>query len=330
VHLSQPNPSSPTNPGGIALTIGNFDGVHLGHRALISRCRSRVGQDGQVIALAFHPHPMMYLNPDHAPEPLEAFAERADRMMRFGVDRVVELAPTPELLGKSPQAFVDELIDEYRPNAIVEGHDFHFGKRRAGTPVVLKELAGVRGVDVEIVRPVEVALTDQSIVTASSTITRWLLGNGRVRDAGFVLGRPHELVGDVVRGDQLGRTIGFRTANIDTPAMLPRDGVYAAIVTLPNGTRIGGAVNVGARPTVQGTQRRAEVHLIDQDGFPAELPADLPEYGWRIRVGLIGWVRDQVKFDSLDGLQGQLSRDVKRIAGVIEPLLSGETTGASV
>ncbi len=194
------NPDQPVSPGGIALTIGNFDGVHLGHRALISRCRSRVGEDGKVIALAFHPHPMMYLNPDHAPEPIESFAVRADRMMRMGVDRVIELAPTPELLGKSPQAFVDELIDEYRPNVIVEGHDFHFGKRRAGTPVVLKELAGLRGVDVEIVRPVEVALTDQSIVTASSTITRWLLGNGRVRDAGFVLGRPHELVGEVVQG----------------------------------------------------------------------------------------------------------------------------------
>lgn len=330
MHLSQTNPNQERFPKGVALTIGNFDGVHLGHRALIERCRSRVGEDGQVIALAFHPHPMMYLNPDHAPEPIESFAERADRMMRLGVDRVIELAPTPELLGKSPQSFVDELIDEYQPNVIVEGHDFHFGKRRAGTPVVLKELAGLRGIDVEIVRPVEVALTDQSVVTASSTITRWLLGNGRVRDAGFVLGRPHELVGDVVQGDQLGRTIGFRTANIDTHSMLPRDGVYAAIVTLPNGTRVGGAVNVGSRPTVQGTQRRAEVHLIDQTGEPAQLPKDLPEYGWRIRVGLIGWVRDQVKFDSLDVLQGQLGRDVKRIASTIEPMLNGETTGVSV
>jgi riboflavin kinase/FMN adenylyltransferase len=124
-----------------------------------------------------------------------------------------------------------------------------------------------------------------------------------------------------VQGDQLGRTIGFRTANIDTQSMLPRDGVYAAIVTLPNGTRVGGAVNVGSRPTVQGTHRRAEVHLIDQGGSPASLPADLDEYGWRIRVWLIGWVRDQVKFDSLDVLQGQLGRDVKRIAATIEPML---------
>lgn len=283
-----------------------------------------------MIALAFHPHPMAYLNPEHAPQPIETYSVRADRMTRLGVDRVVELAPTPELLGKSPQAFVDELIDEYQPQVIVEGHDFHFGKRRAGTPVVLRELAGLRGVDVEIVRPVEVALTDQSVVTASSTITRWLLGNGRVRDAAFVLGRPHELVGEVVRGDQLGRTMGFRTANIQAESLLPDDGVYAAVATLPSGGRVGGAVNIGTRPTVQGTQRRAEVHLIDRAGGALSLPEDLPEYGWRLRVGLIGWVRDQVKFDSLDTLSGQLSRDVKRIASMVEPMLEGESLGVSV
>ncbi len=320
----------PTKHGGVALTIGNFDGVHLGHRALIDRCRSRVGPDGKVIALAFHPHPMAYLNPDHAPEPIEAYAQRADRLMRMGADQVIELKPTPELLGKSPQAFVDELIDEYQPSLIVEGHDFHFGKRRAGTPVVLKELAGLRGVKVEIVRPVEIALTDQSVVIASSTITRWLLANGRVRDAAFVLGRPHELVGEVVAGDQLGRTIGFRTANVATDSMLPRDGVYAAIVTMPCGRQIGGAVNVGARPTVQGTHRRAEVHLIDRDGSPMDMPQNTPEYGWPIRVGLVGWVRDQVKFDSVETLSGQLSRDVKRVAAMVEPLLTGESVGASV
>lgn len=272
---------------------------------------------------------MATLSPEHAPQPIEPFAERADRLMAMGVDEVVELKPTPELLGKSPQSFVDELIDEYQPCVIVEGHDFHFGKRRAGTPTVLRELAGLRGVDVEIVRPVEVALTDQSIVTASSTVTRWLLGNGRVRDAGFVLGRPHEIVGEVVRGDRLGRTIGFPTANLTTESMLPRDGVYAAVVTMPDGTRAGGAVNVGARPTVQGTHTRAEVHLIDRDGSALKLPAGFDEYGWPMRVALIGWVRDEVKFDSVQTLRGQLSRDVKRVAGMVEPMLRSAHAGAT-
>jgi riboflavin kinase/FMN adenylyltransferase len=196
--------------------------------------------------------------------------------------------------------------------------------------VVLKELAGLRGVDVEIVRPVELALTDQTIVTASSTVTRWLLSNGRVRDAAFVLGRAHELVGTVIKGDQLGRTIGFRTANVETDSLLPCDGVYAAVATMPCGTRVGGAVNIGSRPTVQGTHRRAEVHLIDRDGSAMPVPNGAPEYGWSIRVALVGWVRDQVKFDSVESLSGQLGRDVKRVAGMVEALLEGDRIGVSV
>lgn len=316
--------------GSIALTIGNFDGVHLGHRSLVEHCRASVGPRGKVIALAFHPHAMVTLNPEHAPEQLEAFGVRRRRLLDAGADEVIELTPTPELLSQSPQSFVDHLVDTYQPGLIVEGHDFHFGKRRAGTPTVLKELAGLRGVVVEIVRPVEVALTDQSIVIASSTMTRWLLGHGRVRDAAFVLGRPHELVGEVVRGDQLGRTIGFRTANLKTDSMLPRDGVYAAVVTLPDGSRVGGAMNVGGRPTVQGTDRRAEVHLMARDGSPLPLDADLPEYGWPITLALVGWVRDQVRFDSVETLAGQLGRDVKRVAGMVEPLLTSDWAGASV
>ncbi len=272
----------------------------------------------------------MTLNPDHAPQSIEAFPERRRRLLEAGTDEVIGLTPTPKLLSQSPQSFVDHLVDVYQPGVIVEGHDFHFGKRRAGTPTVLRELAGLRGVEVEIVRPVEVALTDQSIVIASSTITRWLLGNGRVRDAAFVLGRMHELVGEVVRGDQLGRTIGFRTANVKTESMLPRDGVYGAVVTLPDGSRVGGAVNVGGRPTVQGTDRRAEVHLLARDGSALALDADLPEYGWPVTVALVGWVRDQVRFDSVETLAGQLSRDVKRVAGMVEPLLSSDWAGASV
>lgn len=272
----------------------------------------------------------MTLNPEHAPEPIEAFEVRRRRLLDAGADEVIELSPTPELLSQSPQSFVDHLVDTYQPGVIVEGHDFHFGKRRAGTPTVLRELAALRGVEVDIVPPVEVALTDQSIVIASSTITRWLLGNGRVRDAAFVLGRPHELVGEVAKGDQLGRTIGFRTANVQTESMLPRDGVYGAIVTLPDGSRVGGAVNVGARPTVQGTHRRAEVHLIERDGSPMTLGRDLPEYAWPITVAMVGWVRDQVKFDSVEMLAGQLSRDVKRVAVMVEPLLESDWAGASV
>lgn len=322
--------ASSTDHPPVALTIGNFDGVHLGHQALIRGARARVGDTGRVIALCFHPHPMVALNPEHAPLPIEPFAIRARRLMALGVDEVVELSPTPERLAQSPQTFVDELVDTYRPRWIVEGHDFHFGKRRAGTPVVLRELAGLRGVGVDIVPPVEVALTDQSVVTASSTITRWLLDQGRARDAAFVLGRPHELVGEVVRGDQLGRTIAFPTANLSTDSLLPRDGVYAAVAELPSGDRVGAAINIGDRPTVAGTARRAEAHLIAPDASPLALPEGMPEYGWDLRLQLVSWVRDQVRFDGLDALRGQLGRDVQRIARTLRPLLGADRPGARV
>ena len=322
-------PDAQPTPQPTAVTIGNFDAVHIGHRALIERCRARVGAGGRVVVQAFNPHPMSVLNPQRAPIPIEPFAIRAQRLRRAGGDEVVELVPTPELLGMSPRAFIDHVIDQYQPVVIVEGHDFHFGSRRAGTPTVLRELASLRGVDVEILAPVRAALTDQSIVTASSTIVRWLLGHGRVRDAGFVLGRPHELAGTVVQGDRLGRTIGFPTANVASDSLLPGDGVYASVVVLPDGHIRGGAVNVGSRPTVNGTYRRAEVHLINEDGSAWDGNGLPGEYDWPITVRLIGWVRDQVKFASIDALREQLGRDVKKVAGMVGPYLRDEVGQAS-
>ena len=263
----------------------------------------------------------MVLNPAQAPALIEPIGVRIDRLKRIGADEVVVLDPTPGLLSMSAQEFVDSIIDEYRPQGMVEGHDFRFGKRREGTPTMLKEFASLRGVEVQVVAGVEVALTDQSVVKASSTMTRWLIAHGRVRDAGFVLGRAHELIGTVVKGDQLGRQIGFRTANLKTDSMLPCDGVYGAVVVLPDGTELGGAVNVGTRPTVEGTDRRAEVHVFDGDGNPWMPSDDFPEYGWDITVKLIGWVRDQMRFASVDVLSQQLGRDVVRAKAMVEPML---------
>ena len=311
--------SDPSNQ--IALTIGNFDGVHIGHCALVRRCREAVGSEGQVIAFAFSPHPMMVLNPEQAPGSIESVDTRVDRLKAAGADEVVVLEPTPELLSMTAQGFVDFVIDTYRPTVMVEGTDFRFGKRRAGTPTVLKELAMVRGVEVQIVPPVEVALTDQSVVKASSTMARWLIAHGRVRDAGFVLGRPHELIGTVVRGDQLGRQIGFRTANLHTDSMLPCDGVYGVVVELPDGTELGGAMNIGVRPTVDGIDRRAEVHIFQGDGKPWMPSEGFPEYGWEITVKMIGWVRDQVKFASVDDLSEQLGRDVQRAKSMVHAMV---------
>jgi riboflavin kinase/FMN adenylyltransferase len=308
-----------------AISVGNFDGVHLGHRALIERARERVGRSGRVVVLSFDPHPMTTLNPELAPAPIEPFSVRARRLRELGADEVVRLEPTPELLGLSPEAFVDSLIERYAPDLFVEGHDFHFGKRRAGTPDVLKKLGSARGVGVDIVEPVRVVLTNQFIETASSSLVRWLLGEGRVRDAAYVLGRDHELSGTVVRGQRLGRTIGLPTINLRTPCLLPKDGVYGGYA------RVGGvggswaiaAINIGTRPSVDGVERRAEAHLLGPDGSALTMPGSLDEYGWETTLRVTTWIRDQVRFESIDALAAQIRRDCARIVDRLGATLAG-------
>ncbi len=307
-----PDPTNNTT----ALSIGNYDAVHLGHQMLIQRARSHVGPAGRVIILTFHPHPMEVLNAEKAPDPIEPFQIRMQRLLDAGADEVVELKPTPELLAQEPEQFLDEIIEQYDPTIIVEGHDFHFGKRRAGTPELLTKLCEDRGIQTDILGPVQITLTDQSIVTASSSLTRWLITQGRVRDAAYTLGRSHELTGTVVQGQQLGRTINIPTINLETDSLLPADGVYAGHARFTHNNqehRVLAAINVGSRPTVQGLTRRAEAHLINNDASQWTPPQDLPEYDWSCTLELTGWVRDQVKFGSLDTLKKQIRRDCSRI-----------------
>jgi riboflavin kinase / FMN adenylyltransferase len=301
--------SSPGTP--TALSIGNFDGVHVGHAALIRRARDQVGTAGRVVALVFDPHPMAVLRPQAVPPRLSTLAQRAGWLRSAGADEVEHLEPTPELLGLTPEAFVRAKVER---NALppgrswfVEGADFHFGKGRAGSMETLAALGRSMGFVAETVAPVDAVLDNHQVARASSTLVRWLLSLGRVRDAAIVLGRPYELTGTVVRGDQRGRTIGWPTANIDAEQMLPADGVYAGRATLPGGATFPAAVNVGSRPTFNGRGRRLEAHVITGGGWPA-----LAEYGWAIRLELLGWVRDDVRFGGVAELVGQIGRDCER------------------
>ena len=322
-----PDSSAQEHTQTIALTIGNYDGVHQGHQMLIERARNHANThnstDGRVIVLCFHPHPLSILAPDRAPAQIDPFEVRKARLLAAGADEVIELAPTPDLLAQDPESFLDELIDQYQPSVIVEGHDFHFGKRRTGTPELLTKHCDLRGITTDILGPVKVTLTDQSVVTASSSLIRWLLEQGRVRDATYALGRPHELIGTVVQGQQLGRTINIPTINLDTQSLLPADAVYAGIARFTHNNQEHqtlAAINVGSRPTVQGTTRRAEAHLINNDGTSWTPPADLPDYNWNCTLQLIGRVRDQVKFGSLDTLKQQIRRDCGRICETLSEL----------
>lgn len=294
---------------GTIITIGNFDGVHAGHAALVRRARDIAGRDGRVIAIAFDPHPAALLRPERTPPRLTTFARRVQLLRAAGVDDVVRLEPTHQLLALTADEFIRDLVERLAPSCIVEGPDFHFGKGRTGTLDVLRALGERHGFSLHVEPAVSLALNDHTIAPASSSLARWLIAHGRLIDVTRVLGRPHRLEGIVVRGDQRGRTIGFPTANLDCDVMPPGDGVYAGLATLPDGRVFTTALNVGARPTFNGVEHRVEAHLVGA--------TDLPEYGWRLSLDLVAFLRDQVRFDRVERLIEQLHRDAARAATLV-------------
>ncbi|MFG0274314.1 MAG: bifunctional riboflavin kinase/FMN adenylyltransferase [Phycisphaerales bacterium] len=296
---------------GAALTIGNFDGVHLGHRALIERARALAGSDGQVVAMAFWPHPISVLRPRQSPATLTTFDRRAQLLRELGADAVVRLEPTRDLLALEPEAFLRLVVGQHHPTAIVEGEDFRFGRARAGTVRTLADLGASMGFRADVVPPVRIATADQLVADASSTLARWMIAEGRVRDAAGVLGRPHRVVGVVASGARRGRDLGFPTANLNAETMLPADGVYAGLATLPDGSQRPAAVSVGTNPTFGAEARRLEAHILDWSG-----PAD--DYGWTLSIDLIAWLRDQVAYRGVQPLIEQIHRDIADTRSALE------------
>lgn len=316
-----------------AVTIGTFDGVHAGHRAILERARQAVGTGGRVVALAFDPHPRAVLRPGSEPGLLTTMPDRARLLTEAGADLVRRLDPASGLLNLTPEKFIRHVMTDFAPAVLIEGADFRFGKGRGGDPETLTELGAELGFEVIIVPDAEVPLADQVVRRASSTLVRDCLRAGRVSDAHTVLGRPYTLQSPVVPGDRIGRTIGVPTANINPATMLPADGVYAAAATLPSGDRLPAAMNIGTRPTVNGTQQRCEAHIL---GLPTSLGSEsdhtwttltgLPEYGWTLRLEPMAWLRDQVRFSSINALAEQLARDAARA----QRLFDDQTAGAAV
>lgn len=325
---ARPDTVTPMRAAPTAVTIGTFDGVHTGHHALVESARRSVGEAGRVVVLAFEPHPATRLGTRRPPPRLTTWRCRVRELRRAGADEVRALAPGSGLLELSAEAFIDHVVTSFAPAALVEGEDFRFGSGRGGDLTTLAGLGAARGFELITVPDVGVTLADGSVRRASSTLARDLLARARVRDLRALLGRPYAIEGEVVRGDRRGRAVGVPTANIAHETALPADGVYAARAHLPDGRSLAAAINVGARPTVDGVQRRAEAHLLGLptscDAPAAAAPGDpedrwsavggLSEYGWRIEVELLGWIRDQVRFRSLDALVDQLRRDCARAA----------------
>lgn len=305
------------NPAAIptALSIGNFDGVHIGHAALMRRARELVGHAGRVVALAFDPHPNTLVRPQSVPARLTSFEIRRELLQSLGADSVERLEPTREFLDQSPHRFIESLVSRFQPQFFVEGPDFHFGKGRAGNVALLRQLGASLGFSAEQLTGVEIDLDDQTIVLASSTRVRWLIERGRVSDAARILGRPYQISGPVVQGDRRGRTIDVPTANISTEQLLPADGVYGGTARLDDGRSFTAAVSVSARPTFNGASRRLEVHLLNPPR-EAHRIGGLPEYGWNIRIDITHWIREDLKFAGIDPLIAQIRRDCARIANV--------------
>jgi len=292
----------------LAAVIGNFDGVHCGHRHLFETAR-RVAPGARLVAVTFEPLPAAVLRPEIPMGRLTPRAERADLLrVTCGVDELIEWEPTQEVLGLSPEEFIHRLRAACAFDLVVEGPDFRFGKGRSGDLGTLRALGARLGFAVEEAPPRLVTLSDGTTTEARSSVARRLLGEGRVADAAIVFGRAYSLACPTVRGEQRGRTIGWPTINIDAGGrILPTDGVYAGRAALSDGTRAIAAISIGTKPTFGESPRTCEATLLAPDG--AALPLAMDLYGLTLRLEFTAFVRPQMRFDGLAALLARMEED---------------------
>ena len=298
-----------------SVAIGNFDGVHLGHQALLAEARRGVRGHGQAVALTFYPHPARVLAPAKAPPLIMPLERRLALLADTGIDATVVQPFTRELSSVSAEDFIrDVLVRDLAASSVVVGPDFRFGRGRAGDVQLLETLGRALSLSVSVIAPVTVGTTAGS-QRCSSTRIRQLVEAGEVRGARWLLGRPFELEGAVVQGAARGRTIGFPTANLVPETELrPAVGIYAARAVLLDGPASGtthlAAVSIGYNPTfeAQGAPVTVEAHLLD---FAGDL------YGRRLRLELWDRLRDEQKFESVDALVAQIAADVARVRALM-------------
>ena len=287
--------------------IGNVDGVHGGHRALVERARGRAGAgpDDRVVAVTFDPHPAAVLRPENTPSSLTSVERRAELLRAAGADEVVVLHFTPELASRSPEEFARMLREspEIAADAVIVGDNFRFGARAAGDTATLTSLGQQLGFGVEVLPLVSEEIPGDDDGAWSSTRIRERIAVGDLASAAVMLGRPHRLEGLVVRGDQRGRELGYPTANVEVGggAAIPPDGVYAGWLVI-EGESLPAAVSIGTNPQFSGTERRVEAYVIGRD--------DLDLYGAEVGVDLVARLRGQAVFGSVDDLIAQMDRDV--------------------
>ncbi|EFT51485.1 riboflavin biosynthesis protein RibF [Cutibacterium acnes HL053PA2] len=288
------------------VVIGNFDGVHRGHQALVQEAK-RLDPDGYVVVVTFWPHPLTVVAPDQAPALLCSLERRIEWLKDAGASEVRVVNFTTEIASWAPAAFVERVLGPLQPRHVLVGQNFRFGRQAVGTPDALAEHGcfQVHAMDLVAI----------SGVTVSSTRVREVVAAGKVTEAAELLGRPFEVGGVVVMGDQRGRELGFPTANLVVPQdrAVPADGVYAGWLEPTSGPdagrRLPSAISVGTNPTFDGVERRVETYVIDRD--------DLELYGVDITVTFAERLRGQIKFDGIEPLISQMADDVETAKRVL-------------
>lgn len=320
----------PSDATGAVAAVGNFDGVHLGHRAVIDTARRAAAARGAPAAvLTFEPHPRRLFRPQDPPFRLTPFRVKAAILEQIGIDLMLVPRFNRRFASITAEEFVSQvLVRNFGLSGIVCGADFVFGKGRGGDVEVLRRLGRDHGLGVQVVEPVGDP-AGQGGGVYSSTRIREYLAAGDARGAAQLMGRPFEISGHVRHGEEIGRKLGFPTANVDHRGFLqPATGVYAirAAIQGPSSRSqderwIDGVANFGRRPTVGGVKLLLEAHLFDFQG-------DL--YGRRLRVRLIDYIRPERRFDSLDALKARITEDAReaRVRLNATPLSAGGPTPA--
>jgi riboflavin kinase/FMN adenylyltransferase len=298
------------------LTIGNFDGVHLGHQEILSSARKVAEKNGvECIAMTFEPHPVAILYPEKAPGVLTPLELKKHLIEQCGMECLIVLKDNAELLNLAPEDFVGRfLVENIHPSAVVEGHDFNFGAKRAGNIDTLIKLGAIHNFDVSIIEPKEIRLSMGQIVRISSTMIRYMLESGHVSDATAGLGRPYRLVGEIVPGRGIGKKLGFPTLNMKKPKqVIPAEGVYAGFVKIGETTdniiaskeAIPAVYSIGqARTYGDEFPLLIEAHLLKENA------ANLT--GKYMAMDFIERIRGQHKFKTPEELSAQIAKDCRK------------------
>ncbi len=306
---------------GCVLTIGNFDGVHLGHREILAAAghtaeKKRV----EFIAMTFEPHPVAILYPERAPGVLTPLELKKHLLTEFGMDCLIVLKDSAELLNLSPEDFVRKfLVENIHPMAVVEGHDFNFGAKRAGNIQTLQSLGKEKRFDVSVIEPKTIELSTGQVVRVSSTMIRYMLESGHVTDAAAALGRPYRLVEEIISGRGIGKKLGFPTLNMKKPKqVIPAEGVYAGFV------RVGQTIE----DVLSSEEKIPAAYSIGQartygDEYPLLIEAHLLKENIDVLTGkfmamdFIRRIRSQHKFKSPEELSAQITRDCQNAKQIL-------------